>query len=128
MQTMNEKEVVQKDILSLALVGDAVWSLFVRDKLIRKFDCKSGELSKKTINFVSAQAQSRLLGVIEKELTEDEKEVMIRARNCNCGTKAKNASVIDYRRATALEAVFGFLHLMRQTERLNKIMEICYNS
>jgi len=125
---MRETDANQKDVLSLALVGDAVFSLFVRARLINQFDCKSGLLSKKSVEFVSAKAQSKMYHAIESRLTEQELAIARRARNCLNHSKAKNASIIDYKKATALEAVIGYLYLTEQTERLEKLQELCYRT
>jgi len=125
---MNTQEASQKDVLSLALVGDAVFSLFVRKKLIHGFDCKSGLLSKKCVEFVNAGSQCKMFHALENIFTEQEAAIAKRARNCHTHTKAKNASITEYKKATALEAVIGYLYLTEQLERLKEIQEICYRT
>jgi len=116
----------QKDSLSLALCGDAVWSLFVREKLILSSNAKAGAISAKAVAFVCAKAQCQILYAIEDKLTEEEQGVVRRARNAYNPTKAKNSTVDEYKKATALEALLGFLYLTGQNERLNDILEMCY--
>jgi ribonuclease-3 family protein len=126
MELLTEKDAVQKDILSLALVGDGVFSLFIRERLIMACDCKSGLLSKKCVGFVNAAAQCKMLYAIEDGLSETEAGICRRARNAHNNSKAKNASIDEYKKATALEALLGFLYLTGQSERLREIMEKCY--
>ena len=124
----SQTEAVHKDSLSLALVGDAVWTLYVRTRLIKKHDCKSGLLSLKCVNYVSAKAQCKMLYAIEDKLTEIESDVVRRARNSRTGQRAKNASLEEYKKASALEALIGFLYLTGQAARLEEIQDICFNA
>ena len=106
----------------LAFVGDAVYSLFVREKLTFEFDYKSGELNKLAIAKVNAVAQAEFLKQILSKLTEDEMTIFKRARNAKKLTRAKHASVADYNIATGFEAVLGYLYLTGQKERLNFLL------
>ncbi len=128
MDRLTETEALQKDSLSLALVGDGVWSLYVRKRLILTSDCKSGLLSKKAVAYVNAAAQCKMLYALDGELTETEAGVCRRARNAHNASRAKNASVDEYKKATALEALLGFLYITGQTERLAQIEGICYDA
>ena len=89
----------------LAFVGDAVYSLFVREKLTFETDYKAGELQKLCANEVNAVAQAELVKEILPMLTEEEIGIFKRARNTKKGTKAKNASVADYNASTGFEAL-----------------------
>ncbi len=106
----------------LAFVGDAVYSLFVREKLMFSSDCKTGELNKLATKEVNAVAQSKLIKAIIPMLTEDELAVFKRARNAKKTTKAKHATVSEYNNATGFEAVIGYLYITGQIERLNEIL------
>ena len=106
----------------LAFVGDAVYSLFVREKLTFETDYKAGELQKLSANEVNAVAQAELVKEILPMLTEEEIGIFKRARNTKKGTKAKNASVADYNASTGFEALLGYLYLTGQNERLNFIL------
>ncbi len=112
----------------LAYVGDAVFSLYIRNRIALSCDCKSGELTKKTNRYVKATSQSVMLDKIADKLTEVELDVARRARNCYTFSKAKNAGLADYRRATALEAIIGWLYLGNETERLDEIQNMCYEA
>jgi len=126
MQAIPINEATQKDILSLALVGDAVWSLFVRDRLIRTRDLKSGALSKICVKYVNASSQCKMLYSLDGKLTQEEEAIVKRARNAHCHTKAKNASIDEYKKATAFEALIGFLHLTAQHDRLEELQTACF--
>ena len=128
MSYLTEAEAVQKDSLSLALAGDGVWTLYVRERLILKHDYKSGILSRKAVDYVNAGAQCKMLYAIEDKLTETEADVCRRARNAHSPARTKTANLDEYKKATALEALLGFLYLTGQTERLAEIQEICFNS
>ncbi len=106
----------------LAFVGDAVYSLFVREKLTFNSDCKAGELNKLATSEVMASAQSEFIKEILPILTEEELAIFKRARNAKKGTKAKHASVVDYNNATGFEAILGYLYITGQTERLNILL------
>ncbi len=106
----------------LAFVGDAVYSLFVREKLTFETDYKAGELQKLAVKEVNAVAQAQFVKKILPLLTEEETGIFKRARNTKKGTKAKNASVADYNASTGFEALLGYLYLTGQNERLNFIL------
>ena len=124
---MLEIDAIQKGSLELALVGDAVFTLYVRNRLVTNHNFNSGVLSKKCASLVNANAQCKMLYALEGKLTEAEEGVVRRARNSSHGTKAKNSSVDSYNKATALEALLGFLFLTGQTDRLQELQDICYD-
>lgn len=106
----------------LAFVGDAVYSLYVREKLTFSSDCKSGELNKLATKEVNAVAQSEFLKNIIDILTEEELAIFKRGRNAKKSTKAKHASVSDYNTSTGFEALIGYLYLTGDFDRLNFIL------
>ena len=110
---------------ALSFVGDAVFSLFVRERLCAVYDYKSGELTKKAAFIVSACNQSAILGRIEGLLTEEELAVVRRCRNAYSKTGAKNASAAEYHRASGLEGLLGYLHLAGESERLGIVLGEC---
>ena len=103
----------------LAFLGDAVYSLFVREVLVKNTDGKAAELQRAAAKIVSATGQSEFLATVESFLTEEEQEIFKRARNAKKGSKAKHASVADYNRSTGCEAVLGFLWLIGDKERIS---------
>ena len=123
---MTEKDTRQLNPLVMAFVGDSVFTLFVRTKLASASHTKAGGLHKEANKFVSAPAQSYMFGAIEDMLTDDEAAIARRAKNAHNNTVAKHATVADYKRATSLEAVFGYLSLSEQNERLEFLLETAY--
>lgn len=115
--------------LVLAYIGDSVYELFVRTKVIEEHpDMPAYKLHKLTVGYVKAHAQSNSVGAIENILTEDELAAYKRGRNAKSATVPKNADLTEYRRATGFEALIGYLYLKEDKQRLEEIMEIAYNS
>ena len=112
--------------LTLAFFGDAVYELFVRERVISR--CSSSKvdvLSRKCVAYVNAGSQAKAVKKMMDEgfLTEEETALVKRARNHRTSTKAKNADPVDYKWATGLEALIGWLKLSKQENRLTEVME-----
>ena len=107
-----------------AYVGDCVYELYIRMHLVNNTRLHPHELHVKTIEYVKAKAQSEILKEIIDHLTEEEKDIVRRGRNAENHHLPKNASVEDYKYATAFEALIGYLYLTKQDERLNEILEL----
>ena len=103
--------------LVLAYVGDAVYEIMARLYTLSSGNQPVNKLNRKTRAVVNAKAQAEMYFCIRPLLTEEEDAVFHRGRNANSHTSAKNADIIDYRHATGLEAVFGYLYLSGQKER-----------
>ena len=115
--------------LVLAYIGDAVYEVFTREKLLVLYpNMPAHKLHKANVHYVRAKAQSDAMAVIEPVLSEEELAVFKRGRNAKAGTVPKNADLVDYRRATGFEALIGYLHLKKDFIRLNEIMEIAFDS
>jgi len=110
--------------LVLAYIGDAVYELYVRIHISKKGAIKTNALHKESISFVCAKAQANTLVNIEPQLTEDELNIVRRGRNAHSNTIPKNASVADYKKATAFEALIGYLFLKNDINRLEEIISI----
>ncbi len=110
--------------LTLAMVGDAVQTLYVRSHIALKFGVKVNKINKLVSSVVSAGSQFKTFKKIESILTEEEQDIAKRARNTHKNSKAKNFSYAEYIYATALEAVIGYLYLTEQEERLEEILKI----
>ncbi len=121
-EIMDKTKVLNLNPVVLAFVGDAVYSLYIREKLTFISDSKAGQLNKLATNEVNAKAQADFINNIMELLTDDELGVFKRARNAKKGTKAKHATVIDYNLATGFEAVLGYLYLTGNYDRLNFIL------
>lgn len=109
--------------LVLAYIGDAVYEVYIRDMLIERKKISVHMLHVKSILYVKAAAQATVLHEMLDELNEDETDIVRRGRNAKSGTIPKNAKVVDYKYATAFEALIGYLHLTKQYDRLNEVME-----
>lgn len=121
---ISEQEARKANSQKLAFIGDAVYSLYVRNKIVLNNNCKTNELHKLTSEIVKAGGQSEFVENILNQLNEHEMEVYKRARNYKTSNIAKNAKVSDYKRATGLEALIGYLYLCGNIERINKIFEM----
>lgn len=121
---MEHEKVNTLNPVTLAYVGDAVFSLYVRTRIVESADYKSSELNKRVNSLVKAVSQSAMLDIILPRLTDEEKDVVRRGRNCHTPAKAKNAGLMDYKRATALEALFGWLYLRGDTVRLEELEDL----
>ena len=109
--------------LALAFAGDAVYEVFVRAKVLAQANASANTLHKKAICYVKAEAQAAAAKQLIEFLNEDELAVFKRGRNAKSATVPKHANVTDYRYATALEALFGYLYLSNKTERLNQLLQ-----
>ena len=106
----------------LAFVGDAAYSLFVREGLVLSSDYKTGELQKMSSAQVSAKGQASLFSKIEGKLTEEEREIFFCFCNAKKPTKSKSASVAEYNISTGFEAVIGFLYLSGDYQRISELL------
>ena len=118
-----ERQAEQYSPLVLAYIGDAVFELFVRTRLVAAGNMPVNRLHHYASGMVKAEAQSRMIAALEDALTEKEAQIYKRGRNAKSHTTAKNASVSDYRRATGFEAVIGYLYLDGQKSRMLELME-----
>lgn len=111
---------------TLAFVGDAVYGMLVRARLA-EVERPVGELHKRSVKYVNANAQSDAFELIKDLLTEEEMGIYKRGRNNHVGQIPKNATSGVYHSATGVEALFGFLYLKAETERLNMLFDIIWN-
>lgn len=115
--------------LTLAYIGDGVYELFVRTRVIEENEnMPAHKLHKKTIQYVRAHAQSQSITAMLPHLTEEENAVFRRGRNAKSHTVPKNADLMDYKRATGFEALIGYLYLSGQENRLKELMDIAYEN
>ena len=120
----SKEEVNLMSPLTWAYVGDGVYELYIRTKLINETNMKPHALHIEAIKYVKAQAQAEILNKIYDKLTEEEKEIVRRGRNSENHHLPKNANVQEYMYSTAYEALIGYLYLTKQTERLQEILRI----
>ncbi len=113
--------------LNLAFIGDSVFELLVREELVCAGNRPVAELNKEKISRVCCKAQAEMLHVIENILTEDEIKVYKCGRNAHVKAP-KNASNADYHSATGLEALFGYLYLQNNIERIRELYSYSKNN
>ena len=106
----------------LAYIGDAVYSLYTREKLALLKDAKVSEIHRLANEEVRAAAQAGFAEKILPVLTEEEADIYRRARNAKKGTRAKSATVAEYNKSTGLEALLGYLYITGEHERLNFLL------
>ena len=109
--------------LTLAYLGDSVYELIIRSLVVGKGNTSPNRLNQKASNLSKASSQSQIANSIRDLLTDEEEAVFRRGRNAHSATMAKNASMSDYRRATGLEALCGYLYLKGETRRLMELLE-----
>ena len=113
-----EKDIRTYSPLTLAFVGDCVFDLIIRTVIVERANRSPHDLHKMKSSLVKAKTQAELGEVIWEFLEEEEQAVYKRGRNAKSGTTAKNASIGDYRKATALEALVGYLFLLNREDRI----------
>ena len=104
--------------LTLAFVGDGVYELLVRKRIVEAGSMPPKKLNAHKVEMVRASSQAAVYDGLEPLLTEDERDMLKRGRNAHTGSVPKNAQMADYRKATGVEALFGFLYLKGDRERL----------
>ena len=122
---MNTKD---KNVLTLAYIGDAICEVYIRKFLINQGITKVNNLQKQAILYVSAKAQAKIITTLidDNFFNELELEIIYRARN-HKSRIPKNTDIITYKYATSLEAVIGYLYLENNLARLNLLMEKILN-
>ncbi|MGN0106212.1 MAG: Mini-ribonuclease 3 [Hominilimicola sp.] len=126
---LTNKKPSQFSPLALAYIGDGVYELFVRTKVIEEHEnLPANKLHKKTVQYVKAHSQANSIDAMLPHLNEDETAVYKRGRNAKSNTMPKNADMADYRKATGFEALIGFMYLSGENERLNELMNIAYEN
>lgn len=124
---MKSKDAKLLNGLALAYMGDAIYEVYIREYLLNSGQTKPNQLHQTATNYVSAKAQASLIEkMLEKDiLSEEEQNYFKRGRNAKSYTKAKNTDVSTYKTSTGFEAIFGYLHLTGQSERLEELMSWC---
>lgn len=121
---LGEQELNSYSPLVLAYLGDCVYEVIVRTVLVEQSNCAVRKLHKKATDYVKAKAQADLITAVLEDLTEEEKDVYRRGRNAKSHTVPKNASISDYRKATGMEAVVGYLFLKKDMERALELVKL----
>jgi len=114
--------------LTLAFIGDGVYDLLVREKLVCEANRPVGVLNNEKIKTVCCTAQAKIAKDILPKLTDEEESVFRRGKNAHAETVPKNAKRSDYHTATGLEALFGYLYLKGDTERIRFLFNLIEKS
>ena len=110
---------------SLAYIGDAVFELLVRGHLLKNGGATAGEMTVSAAKLVRAKTQSDMYHKLAPVLTDDELAALKRGRNVYTRLRPKNASVSEYRHATGVEALFGYLYVKGEVERVVELFGKC---
>jgi ribonuclease-3 family protein len=121
---LTDEEINSISSLGLAYLGDSVFELMVRSWLCSRGGVTSSGLHREAVKYVSAQAQAQAARRVLPELTDAEKGVFRRARDTKVHSVPQNADISDYHAATGLEALFGWLYLKGNKERLNQLFQL----
>ncbi len=123
---LSDAELQAMSALALAHMGDAVYELLVRRELCRAGGLTAGELHRQTVRRVAASAQARAAQKLRPALTEREEAVFRRARNSHSHAAPSSCSEGEYHAATALEALFGWLYLRGEKERIEELFAMIW--
>ena len=124
-----DKEINPKQLspLNLAFIGDCVYEILVRQSLVLDANRPVNDLHRESVKFVSAKAQTQAFEKIKDALTDDELAIYKRGRNAKVGHNPKSASQGEYHIATGVEALFGYLYLSNQDERITELFSLITN-
>ena len=119
---LSKEDVAMLSPLQLPYIGDAVYELLVRTYLLKE-NIPVKKLHKTTINYVKAEAQAKAIHDLEEKLNEEEKDLVKKGRNAKSKTMPRNVNMIDYKYATGLETLFGYLYLNRDNSRIEELFD-----
>lgn len=117
------KKIYELNAIKLAYMGDAVYTLYVREHFILNTDKKNSQLNSAVNKIVCAKAQAKLIEDILPNLSDDEKDIVNRARNLHFNNIAKNSTLEEYSKATEFEALIGYWYLTEQFDKINNVVE-----
>lgn len=121
---LEEQDLRTYSPLTLAYIGDAIFELVVRTVLVERKNTQAEKLHKAATKIVKAETQALMIEALKEELTEEELAVFKRGRNAKAVTRAKNATMSEYRRATGFEALMGYLYLKGDMERMIELVRL----
>ena len=126
-QNMDLEEINITDYspLTLAYIGDGIYEVIVRTVIVDEANRQVNKIHKSASNLVKAETQAKMIHYIMDDLSEEEVKIYKRGRNAKAVTRAKNASMSDYRTATGFEALMGWLYLTGQSERMMELIKKC---
>lgn len=123
-----DKEVNAKQLspLNLAFIGDCIYEILVRETLVTDANRPVNDLHRESVKYVSAKAQAEAFEKIKDMLTDEETAVYKRGRNAKVGHSPKSATEGEYHCATGVEALFGYLYLTEQTDRIKELFSVIH--
>lgn len=122
--TDSDIEAKQLSPLNLAFIGDCIYEILVRETLVAQANRPVNDLHRESVKFVSAKAQTQAYEKIKDLLTEEETAQFKRGRNAKAGHLPKSATGAEYHTATGIEALFGYLYLTEQTDRIKELFTV----
>jgi len=122
---LSDRAVSEYSPLTLAYIGDSIYALIAKTVIVERAGSHVKDLHNRSIQYVSAVAQAKIVRYLLDNglLSDEEADILRRGRNAKSPSVAKNASVVDYRLATGLEALIGFLYLQGSNERMIEILK-----
>lgn len=123
-QYLSEREANLYSPLSLAFLGDSVYDTLAREYFLRKANMPVSGLHSAKIRIACAEFQSKAFDIISEVLTEHELSVLKRGRNATGNNVPKHADTAEYRRATAIECLFGYLYITGKVDRINELFDL----
>lgn len=120
---LDEINIVDYSPLTLAYIGDGIYEIIIRTVIVDEANRQVNKIHKAASNLVKAQTQAKMIFAIMDDLSEEEVKIYKRGRNAKSVTKAKNASMSDYRTATGFEALMGWLYLTEQSDRMMSLIK-----
>ncbi len=124
---MDKKDALQYSPLTLAFLGDSVYEQLVRERLVLSANMPVGKLHRMAVERVRANYQAKAYEEILPILDETEESILKRGRNATGNTVPKSSNPVEYRKATAIECLFGYLHLTENKSRIDELFEIIWN-
>lgn len=125
--SLNNLDPAQLSPLTLAFIGDCVYDLVIRTIVVEQGNAPVNKLHKRVAGYVKAPSQMEIYHLIQDSLTDEEQGIFKRGRNAKSYTSAKNASITEYRNATGLEALVGYLYLDKKFDRVLELMHLGVN-
>ena len=122
---LEEINIIDYSPLTLAYIGDGIYEVIIRTVIVDEATRHVNKIHKAASNLVKAETQAKMIHFIMDDLTEEEVKIYKRGRNAKAVTRAKNASMSDYRTATGFEALMGWLYLTGQSERMMELIKKC---
>ncbi len=121
-RVLSADEIKMMNANKLAYIGDSIYEMYIRTYIINNYRLNAHEMNKKAVTFVKASAQSDIVNYLMDSLNEKERAVVMRGRNVKINSSPKNAELRDYRMATGLEALIGYLYLTSDIKRIEELI------